>query len=91
VNKSQLADQVAAKTEMSRREATDAVDAVLATIEESLTRGGEINITGFGKFHVAQRNARQGRNPRTGETIQIQAARVPRFTAGASLKSAVKG
>ena len=91
MNKSQLAEQVAAKTEMSRREATDAVEAVLATIEESLTRGGEINITGFGKFHVAQRNARQGRNPRTGETIQIQAARVPRFTAGASLKQAVNG
>ena len=91
MNKSQLADQVAAKTDMSRREASDAVDAVLATIEESLTGGGEINITGFGKFHVAHRGARQGRNPRTGEPIQIQAARVPRFTAGASLKSAVNG
>jgi len=51
----------------------------------------EVNFTGFGKFHVAERGARQGKHPRTGATIQIAAARVPRFTAGAKLKAAVKG
>ena len=89
MNKSQLIEHVASKTDMPKREAADAVDAVLQTIEESLSRGGEISLTGFGKFSVAQRNARQGRNPRTGETIEIKAARVPRFSAGAGLKSAV--
>ena len=89
MNKTQLIEQVAAKTDSSKTEAAQAVEAVLATIEESLSRGGEISITGFGKFHVAQRNARQGRNPQTGETIQIGASRVPRFSAGAGLKQAV--
>jgi DNA-binding protein HU-beta len=90
VNKSQLVEQVATKTEMPRRDAAEAVDAVLATIEESLSRGGEITLTGFGKFHVAERGARPGRNPQTGERIEIQASRVPRFSAGAGLKQAVK-
>jgi DNA-binding protein HU-beta len=90
VNKSELIEQVAAKTETSKREAADAVDAVLQTIEDHLSRGAEIAITGFGKFHVAERGARQGRNPRTGERIYIEASRVPRFSAGAGLKQAVK-
>ena len=59
-------------------------------IEEALSRGGEINFTGFGKFSVADRGARQGVNPQTGEKIQIAASRVPRFSAGSALKSAVK-
>jgi DNA-binding protein HU-beta len=89
VNKSELIEQVAARTDMAKTEAADAVDAVLKTIEDNLSRGADIAITGFGKFHVAERGARQGRNPRTGETIQIQASRVPRFSAGAGLKQAV--
>ncbi|HVE67736.1 MAG TPA: HU family DNA-binding protein [Solirubrobacteraceae bacterium] len=89
MNKSQLIDQVAARTDMAKTEAAEAVDAVLKTIEDNLSRGAEIAITGFGKFHVAERGARQGRNPRTGETIQIQASRVPRFSAGSGLKQAV--
>jgi DNA-binding protein HU-beta len=89
VNKSQLIEQVAARTDTTKTEAAEAVDAVLKTIEDNLSRGAEIAITGFGKFHVAERGARQGRNPRTGEAIQIQASRVPRFSAGAGLKSAV--
>jgi DNA-binding protein HU-beta len=89
VNKSELIEQVAARTDMPKTEAAEAVDAVLRTIEDNLSRGAEIAITGFGKFHVAERGARQGRNPRTGETIQIQASRVPRFSAGAGLKQAV--
>ncbi|MDX6698532.1 MAG: DNA-binding protein HU-beta [Solirubrobacteraceae bacterium] len=89
MNKSELIEQVAARTDMAKTEAADAVDAVLKTIEDNLSRGADIAITGFGKFHVAERGARQGRNPRTGETIQIQASRVPRFSAGAGLKQAV--
>ena len=89
MNKSELIEQVAARTDMPKTEAAEAVDAVLRTIEDNLSRGAEIAITGFGKFHVAERGARQGRNPRTGETIQIQASRVPRFSAGAGLKQAV--
>jgi DNA-binding protein HU-beta len=91
VNKTQLVEQIADKADLSRREAELAVDAALKTIEEQLARGGEINITGFGKFHVAQRSARQGRNPQTGATIQIKASRVPRFSAGSKLKQVVKG
>jgi DNA-binding protein HU-beta len=90
VNKSELIDQVAARTDMRKTEAAEAVDAVLKTIEDSLSRGADIAITGFGKFHVAERGARQGRNPRTGERIYIEASRVPRFSAGAGLKQAVK-
>jgi DNA-binding protein HU-beta len=89
VNKSELIEQVAARTDMAKTEAAEAVDAVLKTIEDNLSRGADIAITGFGKFHVAERGARQGRNPRTGEAIQIQASRVPRFSAGAGLKQAV--
>ncbi len=89
MNKSELIEQVASRTDRTKADAAEAVDAVLRTIEESLGRGAEISITGFGKFHVAERGARTGRNPRTGETIEIRASRVPRFSAGAGLKQAV--
>ena len=75
---------------LGRARPTKAVDAVLETIQDVLTRGGEINFTGFGKFSVADRGARQGVNPQTGERIQIAASKVPRFSAGSALKSAVK-
>ena len=75
----------------SKRDAEAAVDAVIAGIQDVLSDGGEVNFTGFGKFHVAERGAREGKHPRTGEPIQIAASRVPRFSAGAKLKSAVKG
>jgi DNA-binding protein HU-beta len=60
-------------------------------VTSTLKRGGEISFTGFGKFTVADRGARQGVNPQTGERIQIPASRVPRFSAGSGLKNAVKG
>jgi DNA-binding protein HU-beta len=91
VTKSEFVDQVSAKSGLAKKEAADAVDAVLAVIEEALASGNEVTLTGFGKFHVAERGARQGVNPRTGEPLQIPAARVPRFTAGSALKKAVKG
>jgi DNA-binding protein HU-beta len=89
MNKSQFVDHIAQRADLSRRDAVQAVDAVLATIEEQLSRGAEITLSGFGKFHVADRGARQGRNPQTGEAISIKASRAPKFAAGANLKKAV--
>jgi DNA-binding protein HU-beta len=91
VTKAELVDQVADRADLSKQEASRAVDAVLSTVEDALRRGSEVSVAGFGKFHVSQRGARMGVNPRTGERIQIAATRVPRFTAGSGLKSAVKG
>ena len=91
MTKSEFVDQVAANSGLSKGDAGSAVDAVLDTIQGTLQRGGEISFTGFGKFTVADRGARQGVNPQTGERIQIAASRVPRFSAGSSLKKAVKG
>ncbi len=90
MSKQEFVDQVASETGLSKKDAGAAVDAVLGTIENTLRNGGEISFTGFGKFHVADRGARTGRNPRTGATMQIAATRVPRFTAGSGLKKAVK-
>jgi DNA-binding protein HU-beta len=89
--KAEFVDKVAAKSGLSKKDAGAAVDAVISSIEDSLQAGDEVSFTGFGKFHVAERGARQGRNPRTGQSIYIAASRVPRFTAGAKLKQAVKG
>ena len=91
MTKSELVDQVADRAALTKQDAARAVDAVLATVEDALRRGSEVTVSGFGKFHVSERGARMGVNPRTGERIQIAASRVPRFTAGSGLKSAVKG
>ncbi len=91
MTKSELVDQVADRTGLTKGDAARAVDAVLDTVQDALHRGSEVALSGFGKFHVGERGARQGVNPRTGERIQIAASRVPRFTAGSGLKSAVKG
>ena len=91
MTKSELVVQVADRAAMTKHDAANAVDAVLATVEDALRRGSEVTVAGFGKFHVSNRGARQGVNPRTGERIQIAASRVPRFTAGSGLKNAVKG
>ncbi len=88
--KSEFVDKLASESGLSKTDAGAAVDAVISTIEGELKSGGEVSFTGFGKFHVAQRGAREGRNPRTGETMTIAASRVPRFTAGSGLKKAVK-
>jgi DNA-binding protein HU-beta len=89
VTKAEFVDQVAAESDLQKSDAAEAVDAVLKVIEETLARGGEVNFTGFGKFSVAERGARQGVNPQTGEKIQISASKVPRFSAGSSLKKAI--
>ena len=90
MSKQEFVEKVAEEAGLSKKDATAAVDAVLKTIEDTLAGGEEISITGFGKFHVAERGAREGRNPRTGETMQISATKVPRFTAGSGLKKAIK-
>ncbi|MDP2710433.1 MAG: HU family DNA-binding protein [Solirubrobacteraceae bacterium] len=90
MTKSQLIDAVAARTDLTRRQAADAVDAALETIEDVLGRGGDVALAGFGKFSVAERAARQGQHPRTGAAMEIPAARVPKFTAGSKLKQSVR-
>jgi DNA-binding protein HU-beta len=90
MTKSDFVDKVADKSGLSKKDAGSAVEAVLDTIEGALKSGEEVSFTGFGKFHVAKRGAREGRNPRTGESMQIAASKVPRFTAGSSLKKAIK-
>ena len=90
MTKSEFVDRVADRSGLGKGEADNAVSAVLDTIEEVLSRGGEVSFTGFGKFSVADRSAREGVNPQTGETIQIAASKVPRFSAGSGLKKSVK-
>lgn len=90
MTKSEFVDQVADRAGLSKKDAGDAVEAMLETIESALRRGSEVSFSGFGKFSVSQRSAREGRNPATGERIQIAATKVPRFSAGAGLKKAVK-
>lgn len=91
LTKTGLVEQVAENTDLSKREATDAVDALITCIETELKRGGDVTITGFGKFSVSARAQRTGVNPRTGEKMTIPAANVPRFSAGSKLKQVVNG
>jgi DNA-binding protein HU-beta len=90
MTKSEFIDRVAAQSGLSKKDAGTAVDAVITSIEDALRGGEEVSFTGFGKFHVAERGAREGRNPRTGETMTIAASKVPRFTAGSGLKKAIR-
>ncbi len=89
MNKAELIAQVAEKSDMTKKDAEKAVSAVLATIEEALSRGDKVQLVGFGTFEVRERAARKGRNPQTGEEIEIVAARVPVFKAGKSLRDVV--
>ena len=89
MTKAEFIDQVADRAGLSKKDASEAVDAVLETIESALKRGSDVVFSGFGKFSVSQRSAREGRNPATGEKIQIAASKVPKFSAGAALKKAV--
>jgi DNA-binding protein HU-beta len=92
VTKAEFLDRLSGDERLgSKKAAGEAVDAVLETITGVLRSGGEVNFTGFGKFHVAERGPRQGVNPRTGERITIPGGKVPRFSAGSALKSEVKG
>jgi DNA-binding protein HU-beta len=90
VRKADLIDRVSARGQLPRRDAARAVEAMLSAIEETLGAGGEVALSGFGRFHVSGRGARPGVNPRTGEEIWVEATSVPRFTPGTALKRAVR-
>ena len=89
MNKSELVDAIASGADISKASAGRALDSMVETITESLKKGDPVALVGFGTFSVKDRAARQGRNPQTGATIQIPAARVPGFKAGKGLKEAV--
>ena len=92
MTKQEFVDAVAQRSGLAKREAAQAVDAVLETITDTLKRRDSINFTGFGKFATSERKARMGVNPRNpGEKVHIPAATVPKFTAGSSLKQTVRG
>ena len=90
MNKTELINAVAAKAEISKKDAEKAVAAVIGSIEEALIAGDKVQLIGFGTFEVKERAARTGHNPKTGEAIEIAAAKLPSFKAGAALKNAVK-
>lgn len=89
MNKTELTEAVASATDLSKAAAARAVDAVLESITGALKSGDQVTIPGFGTFLVRERAARQGRNPQTGEMMEIKAAKVPSFKAGKGLKDAV--
>ncbi|HSZ06057.1 MAG TPA: HU family DNA-binding protein [Solirubrobacteraceae bacterium] len=89
MNKSQLIDEIAKDAGLTKADASRAVDSLLDTVTRTLKKGEEVAITGFGKFSVVKRAARQGVNPRTGERVKIKASKAPKFSAGAALKQAI--
>ncbi len=89
MNKNEFIDKVADMADMSKSDAARAVDAVLDAVTNALKAGDDVRLVGFGTFSAAKRKAREGRNPRTGETIQIAASIQPKFTAGKGLKDAL--
>ncbi|QKV17909.1 HU family DNA-binding protein [Oricola thermophila] len=91
MNKNELAAAVAEKTGMGKGEAASAVDALFETITSTLKSGGDVRILGFGNFSVSQRAATTGRNPMTGQPVEIPAKRVAKFSAGKGLKDALNG
>lgn len=90
MNKTDLVNAVAEKSELSKKDAGKAVDAVFESVMDSLKDGEKVQIIGFGNFEVRERSARKGRNPQTGEEIEIAASKVPAFKPGKALKDAVK-
>lgn len=90
MNKTDLVNAVAEQSELSKKDAAKAVDSVFETIMDSLGKGEKVQLIGFGNFEVRDRAARKGRNPQTGEEIQIPASKVPAFKAGKALKDSVK-
>ena len=89
MNKTELIAAVAEKTDLSKKDADAAVSAVLGAITDALKAGDKIQLVGFGTFEVRNRAAKQGRNPRTGESMTVPASKVPAFKAGKALKDAV--
>jgi DNA-binding protein HU-beta len=91
MDKPEIVQKVAERTGLSRVQASKAIDALLETISESLASGEQVRFIGFGSFQVRTRSAREGRNPRTGASLQIPPQKVPAFSAGAKLNQAIRG
>lgn len=91
MNKSELIDALAAKTDLTKADAGRAIDGLTEIITEALAKGDTVSLIGFGNFSVGERAARTGRNPKTGEELTIAASKAPKFSAGAKLKAAVNG
>ena len=89
VNKADMIEQIAQAAEVSKSAAERAVDALIGAVKSSLRKGEMVTLVGFGTFYVVRREARAGRNPRTGAEIRIKAAQVPKFRAGKALKDAI--
>jgi DNA-binding protein HU-beta len=89
VNKSELVDQIAAATDLPKNTTAKVLDALINAVTQTLASGEEVSLVGFGSFLVKVRPARTGRNPKTGEALQIKASKVPGFRAGKALKDAV--
>lgn len=89
-NKQELVNDVATITGLTKKDATAAVDAVFASIQDTLAKGDKVQLIGFGNFEVRTRAARKGRNPQTGEEIEIAASKIPAFKPGKALKDAIK-
>ena len=89
-NKQELVHDVATTTGLTKKDATAAVDAVFASIQDTLAKGDKVQLIGFGNFEVRTRAARMGRNPQTGEEIEIAASKIPAFKPGKALKDAIK-
>jgi DNA-binding protein HU-beta len=90
VNKSELIEVIAAEADISKAVAGRALDATVSAVTKALKKGDTLTLIGFGTFYVGERAARTGRNPHTGATLKIKAAKVPKFRAGKGLKAAVK-
>jgi DNA-binding protein HU-beta len=89
MNKSELIDAIATRTDLSKVAASKALDAVIETIVDAVAKGDGVSLVGFGSFKAAARAAREGKNPKTGEKIKIAATTVPKFSAGATFKASV--
>ena len=89
MNKSELIEEIAARAEISKLSAGRALDATISAVKEALKNEQSVTLVGFGTFHVGDRSARTGRNPRTGKNIKIKAAKIPKFRAGKALKDAL--
>ena len=90
MNKAQLTEEVSGETGLTKKGTRNVVDAITETITDTLKKGEKVTLVGFGTFQVVERKARRGRNPQTGETIQIPAKKVPKFVPGKGLREAVK-
>ncbi len=89
MNKTELIDAIATEADISKAAAGRALDAAVGAVQQALKKGNMVTLVGFGTFYVGKRAARNGRNPQTGATIKIKAAKVPKFRAGKSLKDAL--